>query len=280
MVKRFTVGDIHGRFEALKDVLKKSKFDYEEDILIVLGDIADGGHNTSQVVDELSKIKNLIFIIGNHDKYYMDFIFKGKTANEWINQGGANTLNNYGGKVIPNRNIGGIPIMLDINGVKIPKSHAEFFTKGVYYFKFNNMLFIHGGFNPKEAIENQDPQLLMWDRELIHYADKEIIKGYDKVFIGHTSTQYIERNWVNYQCRKCGEEWEKEVKIYSDMRGEPVCSKCKSKDIFQSLGCTKPLKIGNLYCVDCGAGWDGKLVIMDINSEEFWQSKLQEPPIK
>ena len=279
-MKQFVIGDIHGRIDAFKDVIAKSKFDYENDVLIVLGDIVDGGYNTLQVVDELLKIKNLVYIKGNHDQWFMDFTFKGRNPIEWVNQGGANTLNSYGGKVIAGATPTQEPVMLDINSVKIPKTHAEFFANGLYYFEYNNNLFVHGGFDPNKPIKEQEPQILMWDRSIIKYADNNIIENYDNVFIGHTTTQHIERNWVNYRCRECGEEWEKEVKSYRDMRGEPVCPKCKSKNIFQSLGCTKPLKIGNLYCLDTGGGWDGKLTIMDIDSEEFWQSRLQEPPIK
>ena len=66
-MSRFTVGDIHGRYEALIEVLKASKFNYLEDKLILLGDICDGGYNTYEVVEELLKIKNLVFCLGNHD---------------------------------------------------------------------------------------------------------------------------------------------------------------------------------------------------------------------
>jgi NAD-dependent SIR2 family protein deacetylase len=99
------------------------------------------------------------------------------------------------------------------------------------------------------------------------------------VFIGHTSTQLIEREFINYKCRNCKNEWEKEYNKKEDLTGEPICEKCQSKNIFQSLGCTKPLKIGNLFCLDTGAGWDGRLTIMNVETEDFWQSELQTPSI-
>jgi hypothetical protein len=34
----------------------------------------------------------------------------------------------------------------------------------------------------------------------------------------------------------------------------------------------KPLKFGNLWMLDVGAGWDGKLCLMDIDSERYWLS--------
>ena len=32
--------------------------------------------------------------------------------------------------------------------------------------------------------------------------------------------------------------------------------------------------------MDTGAGWKGKLSIMDIKTEEFWQSQIQKPAIR
>jgi len=80
-MKTFTIGDIHGRYKALKEVLKLSKFDYDNDKLIVLGDIVDGGINTYKVVEELLKIKNIIFVLGNHDCMHKDTEFL--TNNGW-----------------------------------------------------------------------------------------------------------------------------------------------------------------------------------------------------
>lgn len=278
-MKMFAIGDIHGRKKALIDVLHKSKFDYDKDGLIVLGDIVDGGFNTYDVVEELLKIKNLIFIKGNHDVWWIEYTFKGKTPNEWINQGGANTLNSYGGNVLPGDYPDDYPKYVNTKNIKIPQSHIKFFSESLNYFKYNNMLFVHGGFDPKEPIENQKQDVMLWDRELIKYADNNIINGYDKVFVGHTSTQHIERKWVNYNCRNCSHEWEKKIKTKKDMMGNPVCPRCDSLNIYQSLGCTKPLKIGNLVCLDTGGGWDGKLTIMNIDTEQYWQSELQLPSI-
>ena len=65
--KRYVLGDVHANFKALKQVLKKSKFDYEKDELIIIGDVVDGYNSSFEVVEELLKIKNKVFIIGNHD---------------------------------------------------------------------------------------------------------------------------------------------------------------------------------------------------------------------
>ena len=59
-MKTFVIGDIHGSNKALEQCLERSKFDKEKDQLISLGDIADGWSETSECVDTLLSIKNLI----------------------------------------------------------------------------------------------------------------------------------------------------------------------------------------------------------------------------
>jgi len=221
-MRRFAIGDIHGRVKALKQVLLLSKFNYKDDLLVVLGDIVDGGYNTYQVVEELLKIDNITFIIGNHDKWFMDNISNGWTGSIWLNQGGKNTLNSYK-KANP-------------DGM-IPVTHQEFFNKGTYYHILDNMLFVHGGFDPRLPVEENTIHTLLWDRSLIEkHINGRKERRFDKIFVGHTTTE--------------------------------------------SYGSFEPLKFGKLWMLDTGAGWTGKLTIMDIDTEEYWQSELQIPAIR
>ena len=50
-MRTLVIGDIHGRYNALKQVFNSSKFDYERDRLILLGDIVDGGVNAYLVIE-------------------------------------------------------------------------------------------------------------------------------------------------------------------------------------------------------------------------------------
>lgn len=65
--RKLVVWDIHGWYRSFKQCLERSKFDYDNDQLICLGDIVDGWPETPEVVEELLKIKNLVLIEGNHD---------------------------------------------------------------------------------------------------------------------------------------------------------------------------------------------------------------------
>jgi hypothetical protein len=66
-MRRFVIGDSHGRADAVRDVLRKARFNYSRDQLIILGDVVDGGRQTRQLIDILLKTKNRIFVYGNHD---------------------------------------------------------------------------------------------------------------------------------------------------------------------------------------------------------------------
>ena len=48
--KTFVIGDIHGAHKALVQVLKRAKFSYLSDTLIVLGDTCDGWYETRNVL--------------------------------------------------------------------------------------------------------------------------------------------------------------------------------------------------------------------------------------
>ena len=231
-MKTFVIGDVHGRIEALKEVLNKSKFNYDNDKLICLGDVVDGGYNTYECVEELLKIKNLIYLMGNHDEWFLNHIKTGWAETIWLNQGGTNTLRSYGAKV-KEENI------IDTTQLNIPVTHQDFFNKALYYYIMDNMIFVHAGFNPKiPKMESQSKQDLTWDRNLIEYAKKHKVPGYKHVFIGHTPTQTQGSN-------------------------------PNIKDIY------KPITYNNLTMMDTGAGWSGKLTIMNITTREFWQSQQQ-----
>ena len=235
MIKRYVIGDIHGRLKALKQVLNKCKFDYKNDKLIVLGDIVDGGYNTYEVIEELLRIRNIVLILGNHDCFFLNHIKSGWKEEIWIGQGGANTLRSYGAEVEESGTWDERSV-IKTSEMNIPVTHQHFLNTGVFYYVEDNMIFIHAGINPKiPKLSSQSEFDLTWDRELINYARRgNKVQDYDKVFIGHSTTENIN-------------------------------------------GGLKPIRYKNLYCMDTGAGWTGKLTIMDIDSEEFWQSDKQGP---
>lgn len=235
--RTFVIGDIHGAYKALMQVLERSNFNYEKDTLIQLGDICDGWSEVYECVEELLKIKNLISIMGNHDSWFDDYIDKGIHPVRWL-QGGLGTLKSYvanaGREVHIQQSMGGY--VTNLTNVDIPKSHIEFFKNQLpFYVDNKNRCFVHGGFDRQFKIEDQHYSTLCWDRELWNkalsagqYGTLKTANGFSEIFIGHTSTT--------------------------------------------SWNTTEPMSSGGITNVDTGAGWKGVLTIMDVDTKEYWQS--------
>jgi len=248
-MKRFVVGDIHGAHKALEQVLERSGFDYENDLLITIGDIVDGWHESYEVVEELLKIKNRIDIIGNHDNWFLEFINTTVHPEQWA-MGALTTAKSYakntGVKLIIDKyRIDGFTFTrnpqyryrLNLIPDDIPESHQKFFRGQHKCYKDDkDFLFVHGGFMRGEPLNQTLAYTMMWDRHLWSQAlssasSQSGLKFHDdfeKIFIGHTTTM----------------AWGKD----------------------------EPMKADIIWNVDTGAGGSGKLTIMDVDTDEYWQS--------
>jgi len=229
-MKRYVIGDIHGAYKALVQCLERSNFNYEEDELICLGDVADGWTEVPESFDELLKVNKLVYVIGNHDLWLREWFKFAATPHIWLSQGGQNTLDAY-------------IRLLEGGDTKRQVSHENLLEKAVdYHVTDDNKLFVHGGFNWHHPIEQTLPYTMVWDRNMWQAAaywqlqhnrgmKMDKVPNYDEVFIGHTTTS----------------------------RFDPEL---------------KPVHLSNVWNVDQGAGWEGKLTIMDIDTKEYWQSDI------
>lgn len=171
-MRTFVIGDLHGGYKALKQVLERSNFDYENDKLISLGDIADGWTEVVECFDEFMKMKNFIMVRGNHDQWLKNWLQKGDMPDLWVKQGGQNTLASYAKY-----------------GETTKARHLGFLKKtNHYYIDEKNRLFVHGGYIDGVPIEKQDKMELMWSRRFAEQTQlcKEI-QDYEEVYIGHTT---------------------------------------------------------------------------------------------
>lgn len=252
--KTFVIGDIHGNYKGLMQALERSEFDYEKDTLISLGDIVDGHKESYEVVEELLKIKNLVVIRGNHDNWFYEWIKTGLNPSRW-KQGQDATALSYiqhmeGNKDITVVNPSIIPHLLKPGD--IPVTHVKFFEYQVpYLLTDNNQLFVHGGFNRHLLIQEQEEFIFMWDRDLWSQAlSFETTKG-------------------NNPLHK--EDWKPKFKMKGNF-----------KEVFightstEFWGKDVPMKAANIWNLDTGGGWFGKITIMDIDSKEYWQSDRAE----
>jgi serine/threonine protein phosphatase 1 len=188
MSRTLVIGDIHGGFKALQQVLERAAVT-ENDQLIFLGDYVDGWSESSQIIQfllKLSEKQECIFIKGNHDAWCEDWLALGQNPDVWLFNGGKSTIESYADYSLEE---------LDIQ--------LEFFQRMKnYHIDDQNRLFIHAGYasmhGPEREVYSSNYR---WDRTLWETAvamDKKLEKNselypkrlllYKEIFIGHTPT--------------------------------------------------------------------------------------------
>lgn len=240
------IGDLHGAFKALIQVLEKSQYNPLKDQLIFLGDYVDGWNESAQLVQHLIDIEKEavnkpIFLRGNHDIWVDDWLNKGIEGLTWLIQGGKATKQSY----------------LD-TGFLIHEDHRKFFRNlHNYYVDDKNRAFVHGGFVSEEGLGNDYEYIYYWDRSLWENSQSQYLKKsknkyrsyfYEEVYIGHTTTgiHNIKPHYPEY-------------KDPNQAKNGPI---------------TVPMNRLNIWNLDTGGGYEGKVTIMDIDTKEYWQSEF------
>ncbi|WP_299214358.1 metallophosphoesterase family protein [uncultured Aquimarina sp.] len=230
-MRTLVIGDIHGGYKALIQVLERAKVT-SEDKLIFLGDYVDGWSESAETIQkliDLSISNTCVFIRGNHDLWCGLWLDKGATNPVWLAHGGKETIDSY-----------------IQSGLLTNDAHKQFFKDlQNYYIDSENRLFIHAGFTSMHGVGREEYESnYYWDRTLWEaalLADKveektledmltspKRFNHYKEIYIGHTPTT--------------------DYKI------------------------SEPIKAYNLWNIDTGAAFTGKLTILDIDTKEFWQS--------
>ena len=132
---------------------------------------------------------------------------------------------------------------------KPDNKYADFFENANIYVEDEekSWLFVHGGINPNVPIESHRTQDIMWNRDLFRTARTKQLR------------------W------ECSVASGKEIDC-------PTLSKYKEIFIGHTTtllyDTTEPCHFCNVWNLDTGGGWYGKLTIMDLNTKEYWQSDL------
>jgi serine/threonine protein phosphatase 1 len=251
MKRTLVIGDIHGGLRALVQCLIRCKYDPKNDIIIFLGDYCDGWSETSELIEYLINLKKenegIIFLQGNHDNWAAEWVRFGLTKPMWTGNGGFTTIKSY-----------------KKTGFVTKESHQDFFKNLLdYYLDDENRAFVHGGFTSRKGIGHEaHSSSYYWDRDLWELAvildGKELETNdyfrpnpyrmfkHKEIYIGHTSTVW----------------W----KVKSELKEYKEAAQWATGPI------TVPMHRCNIWNLDTGGGWGGKLTVMDIDTKEYWQS--------
>lgn len=188
MSRTLVIGDIHGGYKALLQVMERANVT-SEDHLIFLGDYVDGWSESEKVVDYLLQLReshNCIFLRGNHETLLVKWLETGIENKLWEGNGGDASIKSYS---------------LDNITQEKRDTHLAFF-KGLqnYHVDEENRLFVHAGFtNPRGVKAEFFEEYLYWDRtlwEMVMAMDTTIgtedsryprrLLHHKEIYIGHT----------------------------------------------------------------------------------------------
>ena len=199
-VRLYAIGDIHGCAELLDRLMaliaKEEAAATAHLQLVFLGDYLDRGPDSLGVLDRLIAVRKArpdsIFLKGNHEAGFLDFLKSPADFAEWLHWGGAETLESYGVERPWARPVE--DLAADI-AERLPPSHLAF-LQGLELFRvFGDYLFVHAGVRPGVPLEAQEERDLLWIRGEFHHAPPEARP--DKVVVhGHQPTRNpVDAGW-------------------------------------------------------------------------------------
>ena len=188
MEKIFAIGDIHGCLHKLKSIMVNIDIDAQNDTLVFIGDYIDRGPDPRGVVNFVlglrESINHVIFLKGNHEQMFLNYLRDDKHKRFFLANGGGRTLSSYG-------------FVETAEGAKVnvPENHMQFFKSLLPYYETDDYIFVHAGLRPDIPLEEQDVDDLIWIRYEFIRSSHDFGKT---VVFGHTplSRPLIESNKI------------------------------------------------------------------------------------
>lgn len=201
-MRTLVIGDIHGAYKCLVDVLEKAG---PADRVIFLGDYVDGLPDTFEVVEHIRNMSNAVCIRGNHCQWAIGWMdrcrelrdYKWRPEDIHYAQGGKSTYDSY----------------MDLGEASVfhMNNHHQFLKSTLMHFvDEKNRLFVHGGIDTRGV--NTPDMVKMWDRDLMQRAYEQSTYGakafstpysdFAEIYVGHTATKFFTgkedpENWLN-----------------------------------------------------------------------------------
>lgn len=143
------IGDIHGCSRALRALLAEIS-PTPEDIIVTLGDVLDRGPDSRGAIEQLIELSHkcsLKGVLGNHEEMVLSVIRGDSSPMQWVQFGGAATLDSYGFQ-------GDLSV--------IPPEHLQFLESFVDYVEAERHFFVHANYDPQRPLDRQRGSHLRW----------------------------------------------------------------------------------------------------------------------
>ena len=190
--KLYAIGDIHGHYEELTNLMGQLHDDglkIGRDELVFIGDYVDGGPDSKKVVDFIKSMhdnyERVVCIKGNHEDMLVRAIRTPRsmtaTFDHWFNSGGRFTYLSYR-EGLPE---GTLP------WEAIPTEHVDWMDSLPLMHETDRYYFVHAGFSPFRTAYSSDPYDMLWIRGEFINTPHDYGK---RVIFGHTA---FRNPWVD-----------------------------------------------------------------------------------
>lgn len=169
--RQIAVGDLHGVFRLVKDLVERKIRFTEHDQLIFVGDYIDRCSQSKEVVDYVKALKEkypdqIILLKGNHEDMAEQALSSIKDPDyfspiaQWLINGGQATIDSYGG----------------VENCK--KELLPFIKELELFYETDTLIFVHGGIPEGKSLRTATPYELMWERDLDYDGEKTLVVGH------------------------------------------------------------------------------------------------------
>jgi serine/threonine protein phosphatase 1 len=172
----YAVGDVHGCYDLLKDLLTEVAADAaarargRQPMLIFLGDYVDRGPQSARVLDALVWLRRrsdleIHLLKGNHEQAMLEFLDAPESGGPWLGFGGAETLISYGvAPPAPDAEPEVYRQARDALLERMPAGHLKLLLQLESMVVIGDYAFVHAGVRPGAPLEEQDEYDLLWIR--------------------------------------------------------------------------------------------------------------------
>ncbi len=170
----YAIGDVHGRADllgSLQDLIAKDAGRAPESrkVVVYLGDYVDRGPDSAGVIDRLinGPLADLeqVFLMGNHEEFFMEFLDNPEVGTVWIKNGGDATLASYGIKGAKHCSARDLGVLSKSLNEMLPDEHLEFLKGLSVSHRERDYLFVHAGIRPGVPLDRQCEDDMLWIRE-------------------------------------------------------------------------------------------------------------------
>jgi serine/threonine protein phosphatase 1 len=172
----YAIGDIHGRYDLLKEMLARIVADMSSrargrlPFLVLCGDYVDRGPDSAHVLTALDWMRRdgrvqLRLIKGNHEAAFLGFLKDPQDGEAWLRFGGDATLRSYG--VAPPTDPADAAEMIRARDDLLecmPAAHLRVLQGLELMVVIGDYAFVHAGIRPGVPLARQKAEDLLWIR--------------------------------------------------------------------------------------------------------------------